>query len=243
MHFTDYAYGPNHVVTREDLTADLFDHAENGDATVGLFRIVRDFATAGETCGEVNRDGHILAEIPNTCPEIFGNGTSIDRANRKCIDGGELGILTPYITDLTPHGSGMAVDLTDLLGDGEELDALEVEDALERVAHLREYPVLDEEVWCELEHDENIENFKDYGAEDLGILRDGETFKDGDFSIPLAILVGQWHTGTDDAPNWEARTEELLIAEHTGHDTSFVMEPGDLDRAREAVSAYIVAAD
>lgn len=230
-----------HDVSASELSEDMLAAARSGDATVNLWETVRDWVLERPMDDvESAYGGDILVSIPNTYPNTFGNGSTIDRANRKAIEDGALGVLSAYIEEHPAVGGPLALNVSDLLEDGGEhfdADGLEsVQLMLDTIDGLRDYPILDEEIWSQVEDDENHENWMDYGAHDTGILRDGESFKDDDGSIPLAILQGYWiephHMG--DGP---------LTVEHTGYDTTFLIDPEDVERARAMIAEYIVAED
>lgn len=223
----------SHNVTRAGLEDILLTDARDGEATVWLWETVRDWVLEQPVDAvEVNYGGYVIADIPNTHPDIFGNGSSIDRANRKVIESGGLGALSDYVEDHPATGGGLVINVSELLrGRGEWADenfGPEVASYLDEIAKLRDYPVLDESIWCEIEEEENLENWVEYGARDAGILRDGERFKD-DGSMAL-YLLGDHMEGAD-----------LLIAEHTGYDTTFTIDADDVDKARAVVAEYIVA--
>lgn len=218
--------------TREDVHAELLDNARAGDASLNLWEHVRDWVFSRPVDDvEVTSQGGIIVSIPSTYPDIFGNGTSIDRANRRAVEGGHLpSEVADYVVDHPATGGPLAVDVSALLEEGSELDFDNVEYGLREIEGLDDYPILDESIWSELEDEENIENWKDYGAREAGILRDGETFKD-DGSMAL-YLLGDHVEGAG-----------LLIAEHDGYATSFTIDPDDVEKAREVVAEYIVAED
>lgn len=223
-----------HDETVAEVADNMLMDARQGDVSVNLWEMVRDWVLdRPEGDVEVTVSNDVIVSIPSTYPDLFGNGSTIDRANRKAIEEGHLGgEMTAYVQDHPATGGPLALNVSDLLCDGEGagMDRDDIQNALNIIDGLGDYPVLDDDIWTGIEDDENHENWVDYGARDIGILRDGETFKDGDGSIPLAILCGHWID----------RTEDLLIVEHTGHDTSFVIDPEDVEKAREAVAEYIV---
>ena len=223
--------------TREDVHAELLDSARRGDASLNLWEHVRDwvFSRPVDTV-EMTSQGGIIVTIPSTYPDIFGNGTTIDRANRKAVEGGHLpSEVADYVVDHPAAGGPLAVDVSALLEEGSELDFDNVEHGLREIEMLDDYPIFDESIWSDIEEEENLENWKDYGAREAGILRDGETFKDDEWSVPLAIICGHWPESDN--------TEELLIVEHTGYDTRFTIDPDGVEKARAAVAEYIVAED
>ena len=221
--------------TREDVHAELLDNARAGDASVNLWEHIRDWVFSRPVDDvEVTSQGGIIVSIPSTYPDIFGNGTIIDRANRKAVEGGHLpSEIADYVTDHPATGGPLAVDVSALLEEGGELDFDNVEHGLREIEMLDDYPIFDESIWSDIEEEENLENWMDYGAHDTGILRDGETFKGDDGSIPLAILQGYWIDGNGDGP---------LIVEHNGYDTTFVIDADGVERARDMVAEYIVPA-
>lgn len=223
--------------TREDVHAELLDSARRGDASLNLWEHVRGWVFSRPVDSvEMTSRGNIIVSIPSTYPDIFGNGTSIDRANRKAVEGGHLpSEVADYVVDHPAAGGPLAVDVSALLEEGSELDFDNVEHGLREIEMLDDYPIFDESIWSEIEEEENLENWKDYGAREAGILRDGETFKDDEWSVPLAIICGHWP--------WSDNRDELLIVEHTGYDTRFTIDPDDVERAREVVAEYIVAED
>ena len=218
--------------TREDVHAELLDSARRGDASLNLWEHVRDWVFSRPVDSvEVTSRGNIIVSIPSTYPDIFGNGTSIDRANRKAVEGGHLPTeVADYVVDHPAAGGPLAVDVSALLEEGSELDFDNVEHGLRQIEMLDDYPIFDESIWSEIEEEENLENWKDYGAREVGILRDGETLK-GDGSMAL-YLLGEHVEGAG-----------LLIAEHDGYATSFVIDPDDVEKAREVIAEYIVAED
>lgn len=218
--------------TREDVHAELLDNARAGDASVNLWEHIRDWVFSRPVDDvEVTSQGGIIVSIPSTYPDIFGNGTTIDRANRKAVEGGHLpSEIADYVTDHPATGGPLAVDVSALLEEGSELDFDNVEYGLREIEMLDDYPIFDESIWSDIEEEENLENWVDYGARDTGILRDGETFK-GDGSETL-YLLGDHMEGAG-----------LLIAEHTGYDTRFTIDADDVDKARAVIAEYIVAED
>lgn len=218
--------------TREDVHAELLDDARRGDASLNLWERVRDWVFSRPVDDvEVTSRGSIIVSIPGTYPDLFGNGTSIDRANRKAVEGGHLpSEVADYVVDHPAAGGPLAVDVSALLEEGGELDFDNVEHGLREIEMLDDYPIFDESIWSDIEEEENLENWMDYGAHDTGILRDGETFKD-DGGMTL-YLLGDHMEGAG-----------LLIAEHTGYDTRFTIDPEDVERAREVIAEYIVAED
>ena len=218
--------------TREDVHAELLDSARKGDATVNLWELVRDWVFSRPVDSvEVTSQGGIIVSIPSTYPDVFGNGTSIDRANRKAVEGGHLpSEITDHVTDHPATGGPLAVDVSALLEEGSELDFDNVEYGLREIEMLDDYPIFDESIWSDIEEEENLENWMDYGARDAGILRDGERFKD-DGSTAL-YLLGDHMEGAG-----------LLIVEHTGYDTMFTIDADDVDEARAVIAEYIVTED
>lgn len=218
--------------TREDVHAELLDDARRGDASLNLWEHVRDWVFSRPVDDvEVTSQGNIIVSIPSTYPDLFGNGSSIDRANRKAVEGGHLpSEVADYVADHPATGGPLAVDVSALLEEGGELDFDNVEHGLREIEMLDDYPIFDESIWSDIEEEENLENWKDYGARDAGVLRDGETFK-GDGGMTL-YLLGDHMEGAG-----------LLIAEHTGYDTRFTIDPEDVERAREVIAEHIVAED
>lgn len=229
----NYARG----ATREDVHAELLDSAREGDVSVNLWECIRDWVFSRPVDDvEVTSRGNVIVSIPSTYPDLFGNGTTIDRANRKAVEDGHLpSEVADYVVDHPAAGGPLAVDVSALLEEGSELDFDNVEYGLREIEGLDDYPVFDESIWSEIEDEENLENWKDYGAREAGILRDGETFKDDDWSIPLAIICGHWP--------WSDNRDQLLIVEHDGYGTSFTINPDDVEKAREVIAEYIVAED